>query len=358
MKHRLLHILFIGAVFLSLTACIRDEENTELCRNEKVQVVFTLALDNKAQTRAPGDWTPGDYDPSELGDGYENHIEPGSLQVALYNMDNTFLTHVENLSYYQTGQINVYRFVGEVQVDKLQNNNLSCKVMVLANVANTLDDAANLSEFTFTRANTYIPLWGVKTVNTALTLDTYTDLGVIYLLRAIAKVEVILSDEVAAYTLDNVSFDRYNDSGYCLPTGYNITANTENLSVEGCLRIPTQTAVSTPLAFRKDENNARRFFIYVPEFLNVGVADDAQSSLTVVLQPANTEEEGKTYTIRFAEYGDDGKPTANALNIVRNHLYRFHITNVTVDIESGKIKTDIYTSVKLWNFVDLTPGYE
>lgn len=337
MKHRLLHILFIGAVFLSLTACIRDEENTELCPNEKVQVVFTLALDNEAQTRAPGDWTPGDYAPSELGDGYENHIEPGSLQVALYNTDNTFLTHVENLSYYQTGQINVYRFVGEVQVDKLQNNNLNCKVMVLANVANTLDDAANLSEFTFTRVNTYIPLWGVKTMNTALAPDTYTDLGVIYLLRAMAKVEVTLSDALveSGYSLRSVQMEHSNSTGYVLPTGWAVAANTEKLSLEGVLR--PYASVSRTISFQESEVG-KTYICYIPECENKPATDKLRMPLE--LFKGDEKVELDDCAIYFVDYnGDSGE-----MDVVRNHYYKFTITK----IEDGKITLTLKYQVQEW----------
>lgn len=357
MKSKLLHIIYVSLLATLSVACSNvEEELPQPKTEEKAQIVFTLALNDTPRSSRAGTW--GDnYDPIYIGDTFDNRILPEQLHVAL-EVDGNY-REIEDLRWQQGANINEYEFTGKIPEMAVAEGKLTGKVMVFANMGENFSaSSSNQDGLTYGKDVEAIPMWGVKTLtNITIVPGVQKDLGTIYLLRSMAKVEVTLDGAVTNFTLADVSFNRYNQTGYCLPKGHDTATDTKVLDLEDCLRIPTQTPSST-LAFRPDESNNRRFYIYVPEFENVGVATtDAQSSLSVTLRPTEATEQAKAYTINFVNYGTDGKPTDTAMNIVRNHLYRFNIKSVTVD-DSGKIKTDIYTSVNPWEVITLEPGYE
>lgn len=329
-RHQLFHLFFIGAAILSLSSCICDDEYSKECGGEKVQVIFTLAMDNRTGTRANGQWTQGDYEPSQAGDEYENEINGENLQVVLYNEQGNFLTNVTKLGFKQTDQSNVYQYVGVI--DKTETTGKQkCKVMILANTSIT--NGEKWGNLTYTQSNTGIPLWGVKTADVDFSPNAINNLNKIYLLRAMAKVEVTLSDEVTDYSLSSVKLDRYNKTGYCLPNGYDTATDTQYLSVENCIRIPEQAAVTTPLEFTPAGNVTNRYYVYVPEFKNKGKNDNQQCKLNVALKPTaqdgGLQEKENEYELKFAEY-ISSSPSGKVWDIVRNHIYRFNITKVGI----------------------------
>lgn len=351
MNFSIRHILSISALLLLLSACSTDERYTEEARiehSEKMKIVFTLALGNEHATRAADDWEEGDYEPSEPGNEYENYISPGNLQVALYSSDNRFLSNVEKLTFQKAGATNIYRFEGEVDVDRFPDKRLNCKIVVLANVSERFGESLNLSELLFTNLTEYIPMWGVKAVDVTLSAGKTTELGDIYLLRALAKIEVALSPSVTAFTLSSVSLTLHNEYGYCLPEGYDGVSDTRVLNTESCFRTPVQSPLSYPLKFQKDEEGGF-FYAYVLEFRNEGIEDAMQSALNLVFDSTLPETFGKQVRMKFVKPDATNRPTTEAMNVVRNHIYRFNITSVKTveeELDNGKIKADSHVFVK------------
>ena len=237
-----------------------------------------------------------------------------------------------------------HEFVGEVEVDaNVTTNSQAAKVMVYANMNNPDQKifTINYKEDGFPNTGVeYIPMWGVQTIqNLSLTPGIRNDLGTIYLLRSMAKVEVIMANN--EFEISGINIKGYNNMGYCLPNGWDNATITTNLDLEGVFNpIPTHVDDQMP-KFRESitENGFKCYTVYVPEYRNI--APDAQTSVTPSTIAVTIGD--KEYNIEFKKYVD-GEATGEAYNIIRNHLYRFSITNVVNDVPVG-----ITVSVKAWD---------
>ena len=323
------------------TSCSQEDEGIEKVlsgkKEEKVTVFFTLALDEtSARSRATwGDNLDNDdtnnYE-SAIGDNFDNYINPDQFFVKL-NIGNVSY-EVSDLVYWQTGT-NVYEFVGEVEVEANATvNPQTAKVMVYANM-NPDQDTFTVNydqENGFPNTGVeYIPMWGVQTIqNLSLAPGVRNDLGTIYLLRSMAKVEVIMAN--SEFEISAINIRGYNNMGKCLPNGWNNAAMTTSLDLEGVFNpMPTYVDDQKP-AFKESatEDGFKCYTVYVPEYRNI--APNAQTSVT--LSTITVTIDGKDYNIKFKKY-EDGAATNEAYNIVRNHIYRFNITGVNSAVETG-----------------------
>lgn len=188
----------------------------------------------------------------------------------------------------------------------------------------------------------YIPMWGVKTVRLSDMRADADEKPVIYVLRAMAKVEVDLSDELKekGYTISGMKLNSVNENGYCLPGGAMELNNTEALAFSNSFKENTVSFL-TDFAISKREKELdeaddayssylkKPLAMYVPERRNASNA----STVNVTLRrnvDGNISEINPTQPIEFKTY-TDGKPTGNAYDIHRNHNYRFVITGVSAD---------------------------
>ena len=342
MKKWFLHILLLAGLFSMLTtSCSQEDEGIEKVlsgkKEEKVTVFFTLALDEtSARSRATwGDNLDNDdtnnYE-SAIGDNFDNYINPDQFFVKL-NIGNVSY-EVSDLVYWQTGT-NVYEFVGEVEVEANATvNPQTAKVMVYANM-NPDQDTFTVNydqENGFPNTGVeYIPMWGVQTIqNLSLAPGVRNDLGTIYLLRSMAKVEVIMAN--SEFEISAINIRGYNNMGKCLPNGWNNAAMTTSLDLEGVFNpMPTYVDDQKP-AFKESatEDGFKCYTVYVPEYRNI--APNAQTSVTPSTITVTID--GKDYNIKFKKY-EDGAATNEAYNIVRNHIYRFNITGVNSAVETG-----------------------
>lgn len=345
MKKWLLHIMLISVLGILAASCnqiIDDPIGDCDLDKEKVQITFTLSM----KAAAPDSRTWGtDYNPNNIGNEFENQIDLDNLQVLVFN-GTTFEGKVNILAYWKVAE-NIYEFRGELpnaQIDK----NIEYKVMVFANCPD-VDGNTDLTNLSFvfhgTGADTeYIPMWGVKTTN--FTLERFQDLGQINVLRAMAKVEVNLSDALEGYTLEKVQLNanKYNIDGFCLPTGYTGATNTEGMGLEAVFN-PKNSDTTAPsgtvaLEFEKIAKT-NTCYIYIPEYLTTLDADNP--SMTVTLMDPNSNI--KTYPLEFKYYSGTNEGTS--YNIVRNHYYQYTITSVgktlgfTADIYSWGSATKV-----------------
>ena len=346
MKKWFLHILLLAGLFGVLTTSCSQEEGLELS-DEKVQVMFTIALDDSS-ARSRATWgdnydnnDTNDYD-SAIGDDFDNYIDPDKFFVKLTltnekNQTNTY--DVKNIAYWQQPDPNknIYEFVGEVEVNISQTTSYTdAKVMVYANMT----PATTTGNETFaTDYNTYpgtgvkyIPMWGVQTIpNLSLTPGARNMLPDIYLLRAMAKVEVIMKDTDPNHAISDIKLNRYNTMGYCLPKGWDKTtiAATTDLDLEEVLRPSTNIRDTNESFTESTVNGFKCYTIYVPDYLNI--APNSQTSVTPSTITVTIGD--KDYDIEFKKYAD-GAATDVAYNIVRNHIYRYTITavNTAVDV--------------------------
>ena len=344
MKKWFLHILLLAGLFGMLTtSCSQEDEGIEKVlsgkKEEKVTVFFTLALD-ETSARSRATWgdnldnvDTNNYE-SAIGDNFDNYINPDQFFVKL-NIGNVSY-EVSDLVYWQTGT-NVYEFVGEVEVEANATvNPQTAKVMVYANM-NSNQEAFTVNydqENGFPNTGVeYIPMWGVQTIkNLSLAPGVRNDLGTIYLLRSMAKVEVIMAN--SEFEISAINIRGYNNMGKCLPNGWNDekTMTTTGLDLEGVFNpMPTYVDDQKP-AFKESitDDGFKCYTVYVPEYRNI--APDNQTSVTPSTITVTID--GKDYDIKFKKY-EDGSATNEAYNIVRNHIYRFNITGVNSAVDVG-----------------------
>ena len=353
MKKWFLHILLLAGLFGMLTtSCSQEEDLDSQASDKKVQVVFTIALDGQS-ARSRATWG-SEYD-NNIGNDFDNQINPDQLFVKLTLTDgqgNTNTYDVQNIAYWQEGDINEYKFVGEVPVTLSSTATYtSAKIVVYANVDNVSEAfTTNYSTNPGTGVK-YIPMWGVKTISSlSLTPGSMTDLGAsnpICLLRSMAKVEVNLS--ASGFTLTGLSLNKYNTKGNCLPANAGI-GNTENLHYDNeqgfCFNPNTTDASSTPLSFTVT-NNSLTF--YLPEVANSS-ADELVMTLTLK-KGEQTVNLNAPY-LYFRNYTSGSADNATPFNVVRNHLYRYNITTIndaigaTLDV----VVNDWNTDEEIWDY--------
>lgn len=300
------------------------------------QVAFTLKLD-KAQPATRATTWGNDYD-SQAGEGYESRI--GQLQVVLYSEDNTAYP-LHNLwqetSATQEGGQDTYTFVGSINTnDDSSPRPGKYKIMVFANCNETTQNSNDITtvgtmtyDYTYTATDApAIPMWGVTTAKLTLKPGERQELtDGIDLLRAVAKVEVLLqdNDDTKGFSLKGVTLSTANTQGYCLPAGYADVKNTKELDREEGSPTsfhPIQSSAPTSnLAFTSDGNGT--YTLYLPEYDN-GMSN---TPATLAVTVADEDNQPETYTIEFKNY-TNGQPTGDAYNIVRNHLYRYTITKI------------------------------
>lgn len=347
MKKWLLHIIYIGVTGILAWSCTNnfDEEFTPE-EAKQINVTFTLAMESP-RSRAVAE---------ETGNDYENRIDADGLQVLFYSEeDGTCLGKVKDVSVVRTENNYIYRFVGNLTPEgKYTDYTLpKCKVMIFANCPTTVDeissatDLAALSfEYTpddYKNGKKNIPMWGVASyTNLQLTPGSRTDLGTIYILRAMAKVEVALSTEMSlTYELAGVSFNSYNRQGYCLPefTSFSSLTTTPELDTEKVLK-PYFSPENSSLPFSNG-------LVYVPEYQN-----DGNLSITVSLKHRETNET-KDYSISFSEYSSG--MAGSAMDVIRNHYYSFVVTAVTPD----DVEAKVFYNVELWDSKTINiPGFK
>ena len=361
MKKWFLHILLLAGLFGVLTTSCSQEEGLELS-DEKVQISFTLAMDGAPLSRATWD----SYSPSEIGAGIDNIIN--NLQVLLFKNDDagTFIGEVENAIYIQQSDA-VFEFIGDISISSsaISNEKLNCKVMVLANCNVDKDKVENLGSsdeygalfsktFQFNANPDAIPMWGIqKVTDVNVVPGKRSELSPIYLLRAMAKIEVIMEAKNSNnefYTFSSVQLNNYNSTGYTLPNGWNTAVATESMDIDGNDR------TFRPLSSKQELTSFTRvtdqkYVIYVPEYDNLG-GNATPSTITVNI-------DGKEYPIYFKDYSSTDGGNNPDYDIERNHIYRYTITAVNTSKPIGGFT--ITYMVTDWNEVtdlDLDFGYD
>lgn len=358
MKKWFLHILFLAGLFGVLTtSCSQEEGLDPQASDETVQVMFTIALDGPS-ARSRATWgdnydnnDTNDYD-SAIGDDFDNYIDPDKFFVKLTLGTNTY--DVKNIAYWQQPDPNknIYEFVGEVEVNISQTTSYpNAKVMVYANMtpATTTGNetfATNYETYPGTGVK-YIPMWGVQTIsNLSLTPGARNMLPDIYLLRAMAKIEVIMAAEDCE--IEDIKLNGYNTTGYCLPEGWDETtiAATTDLDLEGVFRpMPSYRETNDSFAESINVEGNQCYTIYVPEYRNISNTQTTATHATITVTV-----DGKDYDIEFKQYAN-GSPIGEAYNIVRNHWYQYTITAV-------KTGFDLKLTVAPWTDVTENFNYE
>ncbi|MDE7151069.1 MAG: hypothetical protein K2O27_02280 [Candidatus Amulumruptor sp.] len=315
-------------MMVSATACIMDNEEPGANNGDDglMMVSFRVVTPNQsAASRSDNPTSWEDAYESANGSDFDNLLLRDRFKVIITDTDCKEVANVVNL-YCATSTTDAgattYDFVGiiaDADFDAVKTLKAG-KLHIIANTAADLVDDA-----TFTLSGqpgdsfNAIPMWGVHTVNfSGMTKGQRFDAGEVWLLRAIAKVEILLStdDDNIITALTDATLPGINTSGYLLPTTWDSTNETKKLTYEQSFR-PIESAVTGQLTAAVSQDN--KIVFYLPERLNT--ADDNELAISVTY----TTKDGKnTGELRFRDY-TDGVATGAPYDIVRNHLYRYTV---------------------------------
>ena len=331
-----------------LASCVNDEEGPCLS-DGKAQVLFSLVLQENAQTRADGDSeTWGNFTNREPGVGYDNQIKLDEVQVLLFK-GNVYVGKLTDLFYTQPDpKKSVYQYIGTAPlVDNEILTEGDYKFVVLAN--STAITPASLDDENFAKlAFTYlgdttlpnIPMWGTTTTHLKPAAGTRDDIGTISLLRAVSKVTVKLDgtlEDLKGYSLTSVTVKNYNKSGYVLPSGYAGVTSTADLVIdeENTMHVNDGDKDTAEAGMTLTPTGDNEITFYLPEYDNV-TSGATPSVLSIKL---TNETSGGEFVadINFCDYYKEttenatkGTPVkGSAYNIVRNHHYQFNIFKVS-----------------------------
>ena len=289
-------------------SCQDTDEFAQTVDSSKTQVMFTIAMDSplsRSGNNATDTSWGGTYE-NCVGDDYDNRIALNQLVAEIET--------AEGKKYPVSGIIsedNKYSFVGVVENIKSSITLKNAKITVYANMG---DKAQNR---TFKQKEDFIPMWGFQTMSELkLEPGTRTKIEPISLLRAMAKIEVALNEEMAQdYTLSGVTLNKYNTIGNSLPTiptsnnGKPSVQNTKQLDQENVFNV--NQSEGKELGFVKNETNAS-WSVYLPEVENKG-------DLEITVEFDN----GDTGKFKVMDYNYE-EPLA--MDIVRNHWYKYTIS--------------------------------
>ncbi|MGL4851889.1 MAG: hypothetical protein ACRC3Z_04505 [Phocaeicola sp.] len=348
---RLLNPLLLLVGFL-VGSC--QPNNTLDIENERPKISFILSLGEEHSTRATEGIEMGSAD-------YDNKIDPADLRIILYDRTTeAYLGSVQEMSVTQISS-NTYQFVGALILEEGVSNTLDCYVMVFANCgdvaaksnqgnATTLGalpysySAAAYSPTAAANVKKLIPMWGFKSATFSAVAGTREELGTIYLIRSMAKVEVILDESVTGWTLTTVQHSRYYTSGLYLPRSFQTLNITEPL---GYTTIEASAAVATDAINYNVTTAGRSYYIYLPEFNNLSSVQKSTIKLRM-----NNGSTTRDFTLYFKNYDEQQTTLAGEWDIIRNNYYKFRIVGVAEDI-------NLYYTVEPWVIRNVTiPDFE
>lgn len=347
MARLLKHILMASLLVALACGCSSEEGAGDEVPANATQVSFILRLSDESEgTRAA--WS--DRYLNDDGTEYDKRINPDDLKVALYHANGTtFAANVNIVTYHELSSGDEYEFIGTVETPV--GTELSAgdyKIMVFANcqISDPINAATNLGELYYTYSDEQvkqetqlIPMWGVTTAHLTLQKGKRDNAGTIDLLRAFAKVEIYLHNDIAStYRIEEALYRDGNRDGYCLPNGWETVSNTVELDQENCFNPGRGTLNDVEFTVSEDGQKAT---LYIPEYENA--THPTQINLHLSGRDNNAD-------ILYFRHYENGAPTGEYYDIVRNHIYRY-----TVNVEQGELK--VQAAVMPWNLVTSSIGW-
>lgn len=361
-----------------------------------VHVAFRLAMNDKGEGPVIGaradasdvgngpNWIPDTYRPDDEGDAYDNTIDPTSLRVMLLNSSKQLAGVITDLKFkeiYTGSAAKEYEFTGTVTGEQSTLiPGQDYHIIISANAPDFVaDQNSYLPSLTYNWSynwsnpdgsahseRNYIPMFGIiKQKLNLVPSEIPQNLGTIYLLRSLAKVDVALDGEAAdGYDIVKVSLDKAFSKGRVFPGGFDpyndqLPSSTTALVIDKSLNVPndnswninflssgTEHPSGSEFQISDDKKLAR---LYTPEYGNPYNVLENSISITVKdketgMEYVFTGNRDKQKGIFFKKYssnpndypitdGYQGKP----YNIIRNHYYKFNITQVKVGLLRFKV---------------------
>lgn len=353
MKNWLTYIFLLMAGTLSLltTSCSQEDEGLEkeMAGEGKAIVQFSIALGNSGNSsRATWgeeyDDDPEIEDESKIGNEFENFINLSKFHVNLIipvsNTTNETIS-IQRISRLDTTTDNVYSFKGEVEVRNIHDLD-GARIEISANIENSAESfSADYDAFP-SKGVQYIPMWGVHTVQPSENLflvpsTTIVFAEPIYLLRAMAKVEVIINPDFLENNTDieivSVGLNKYNKKGNLKPIAKDSNGEeialpkTKDYNREDCIneyKSLESSSSYTGLPFIYDEES-NSYVIYVPEYNNPKINDDDDAVIYLNIK------KGDSYISN--QLDSKGAIIMTDLNLVRNHWYQYYVNSINFDTD-------------------------
>lgn len=355
---RVIRILTACVAILMLQSCGSDEADKVPADGpeETIQVGFRMRVDSRygsSKSRMPADYDdPSKYVPVA---GYENYIGLDKYDYRFLLFDGEGRYH-QTLAVLTIGESDAGAGYTDYNVLCVMNGKTEgqFRIVALANwgvdgypaeptlrkgvttIADVCSYAGGIysyspaSDGTFTpSADTPIPMYGVKTCDVDLKPNVQNHVGTIYLLLAMARIEVECDPaNESALELASVKLAGYSTRGYCAPEG--MADNTDYVTAA---HIPSGAANSGELDFTISTDK-RKAVIYVPEYRNTSPAASPCRLLV-----AFADNPARVYTVEFKEYVG-GRPSATQLDVLRNMLYRFTVNKTYTGFE---VEVEPYT---------------
>lgn len=351
------HILALLLLTSSLGSCVYDNEDEPGAIDTSSSSMLSLDIKVPSMRVEAADGNNNQY---EEGIDYENYVDLTSkgLRIYIFDSENRYITRLiplGDVTTDNTGNKERYTVTGVLPANFPTTSNF--KVAVLANWltytddltagVSTIDDLSSAEWAKFERltdfklsADNKIPMFGIhEYTNITVTPGETTVLNEeISLLRAMAKVEIVLDNE--ALSLSSVAIRGLNSKGYCAPAGvYSHTDYDHNgqwdkdyvktLNIPGYFNDKEQENKVAQM-YRKSKNNGsakETWVCYVPEYRNTNNSDGTTNYKShIELLFDHQDDTEKPYSINFQEYDNNGKPIADSdFDIHRNNLYRFTV---------------------------------
>ncbi len=375
--NRLMAVVALVVLTVAVCSCAGDDEpviNPGGGAEGVTGVGFTLLVTDSSEptganavSRAPG--TPDQYQP---GAGYENYIDVKNSDFHFYFFSTADV---------YIGEINITsitpiatspgskRYIVRGDLPEGMADYRDFKVCVLANwkkyprlapgddLKRLWTDADAIYSFGdgSVSENALIPLYGIKEyTGIKFSPEIFTDLDLIHLLRAYAKVEVNLDKTV--YQVKSMTVTRVNATGYKAPADVNEQGDYVHGGYEddyvNTPNIPADTEVLTdvPFPYVTGDNTAtpgpRTYTIYLPEYDNTTPAA-TPARLHIKYVDSRIEDDYIDFKY-YKAMGVHAKDTP--FDILRNYWYRFNVSQ-------GPIDLTVYVDVQPYAQVLLRPDF-
>ena len=353
MKFRFAHILLAFAIGLLIAGCNiysdSDGAGCGMAGSEGMSVNFTISAGSPA-----GYGTRASYDAPSLENGteWESHIDisGGDYLFYLFDAEGVFreILNVKEISSSGNGNFLVkaqsredYRNFTIVALTnwrgKIWNQvNSGNSYPVLTKGISTIDEIWNgttglrvydaMSSTFIPSAVSLIPMYGARTytLNESAFNSEEVSLGSIYLIRALAKIDVYVAAD-SGISLNSVQLNCYSNCFHCAPVGMTAMDDEWDQTTDDAMNMNLLQESFSPssLDFIEIEDNLYR--LYVPEYPNRR-EDVVPSTISVSMTKGSSQVGG---TISFEGLQTASSTEKTTLNILRNNYYKFVITKIT-----------------------------
>lgn len=353
MKFRFAHILLAFAIGLLIAGCNiysdSDGAGCGMAGSEGMSVNFTISAGSPA-----GYGTRASYDAPSLENGteWESHIDiyGGDYLFYLFDAEGVFreILNVKEISSSGNGNFLVkaqsredYRNFTIVALTnwrgKIWNQvNSGNSYPVLTKGISTIDEIWNgttglrvydaMSSTFIPSAVSLIPMYGARTytLNESAFNSEEVSLGSIYLIRALAKIDVYVAAD-SGISLNSVQLNCYSNCFHCAPVGMTAMDDEWDQTTDDAMNMNLLQESFSPssLDFIEIEDNLYR--LYVPEYPNRR-EDVVPSTISVSMTKGSSHVGG---TISFEGLQTASSTEKTTLNILRNNYYKFVITKIT-----------------------------